>query len=250
MNAIPSRGLHGVLAALAAVGFVVLALVGPIHDAGAENKPNAPAPFQHQEPPRLQPGAARGLKSPPVVVSCRPNLADGGVSVDNPGWSLQTSWATFMRATVTDPGTKTAGAVLSCEYGYPSNDGQYPSDIKVLSINAGAGIKASMCSVSGNTVRCTGRPAPIVCPTPRAESAPSLNVQGWTLLTGYVNALLRVEVTDPPSMNAGTSIACHYGVQSPGQRPVPLFTSSINAGAGISAAMCKVADKTITCQRP
>lgn len=63
------------------------------------------------------------------------------------GWTIQTGWPSgFMHATVTDPASTNAGAVVSCFYG-PIDIRMTPTVVFTLRRNFGPGIEAGMCAV-------------------------------------------------------------------------------------------------------
>lgn len=198
-------------------------------------------------------GASRAAPPPPastISVTCPAHANEAGSSSRVPGWSFDWAWAPYMGLDVVNPASMNAGASLQCLYGYPRQSASYPQHLLTLRKSAGAGVTASMCTVSGNTVNCKGI-APITCPSPGGEIGPSRAGTPWQFLTAWPGRFLRAQVKDPQSMNAGTSVQCVYGPEAPGSRPEVIVTLSRSAGAGISADKCRMApaQATITCSR-
>jgi hypothetical protein len=184
----------------------------------------------------------------PVTITCPPNGNETGRS-RHAGWNFETIWQVLLQTQVANPASMNAGTVVSCQYGDTEPPPRQAAELFTLKRNAGPGITAAMCAVAGGTFNCQGGLSFACPPNYTGDVASSARRPGWTVATTGAFPLLRASATDPPSMGAGTVLQCVYGTPANVPRPRTLFTLSQNAGAGTTAAACKVNAPSVTCTR-
>jgi hypothetical protein len=217
-------------------------------------QPSAPAPSAVTGQPSLlqaRPLPA-GTQGQAISVTCPASAAPAAVSTDarSSGWLVRASWAPFMQVRIADPASANAGAVVECVYGHTKNSIGGSMPMFLLSRNAGAGIKASACTVSGDTATCAGG-GTLRCPA-RSAHVGTDRIQGadWTFETGWPSGFMQAKVADPPSTGAGAVVDCAYGPMDVTTTPtVVAFTLRRNLGAGIDRRKCAAdpASRTVTC---
>jgi hypothetical protein len=198
--------------------------------------------------PAAAPTLAPSRIIPSYSYTCPPNAAESGLAQQSPGWSVLTAWAPFSEVTTKN---LSSGTSIVCHYGISPAMPSLPDVTFSLSRNLGAGISASKCTVTGDTVTCAGGVS-MTCPIRHAEVVGAREDPAFLAFTPYPEKLASATVSDPASMNAGASFSCGYGPTNTHPSSGDVLTLERNADRGVTAANCKIANatRTVSCSTP